>query len=249
MFRKHREPRVSRAFMVRINADVSAKNPSWNIVMAQNVSASGILFNFDHYLAPRTRIQFKLALPSGMDVECDGQVVRNVTGSSRNLGGSQQAVSAVAAVFRNMNKKDQQAIREFIAECLAASGPVTKQSARSPVQRSEKKQRARRIDRAYVTRIQKEHNGAWEQVSVRNISESGILFNYGQVFQTGRELSFSITFPFSATPVTCRGKVVRAKDESRGAAIKTYTIGVTFSGLPEAARIGLRAAGEQIGRD
>jgi len=56
--------------------------------------------------------------------------------------------------------------------------------------------------------------------------------------------------PFSASPVVCRGKVVRVKDESRsGSSIKAYTIGVAFSGLDATTRTGLRRYGEQIGRD
>lgn len=249
-FKKHREPRVSRAFMVRINEDVAVQNPSWNIVMAQNISASGILFNFDHYLAPGARVQFKIALPVGADVECDGQVVRNVMGSSQGRGSPQQAVSAVAAVFRNITKEDRLTIREFIQQNLPASGAVKRRPVFSSMSPSGKKPRARRIDRAYVARIRKEKSGEWEMVALRNISETGILFNYGRVLEIGRELSFSIVLPFSAIPAECGGKIVRVKDETRpGALVKTYTVGVSFSGLDETSRKGLRQYGEQIGRD
>ncbi len=235
--------------MVRINEEVSAQNPSWNIVMAQNISASGILFNFDHYLEPGTQLQFKITLPSGTGLECDGQVVRNVMGASRGYGSSEQAVCAVAAVFRNIAKEDQQTIREVINQNLVSMGPA-EQSISLPAQRLGAKKRAKRIDRSYVTRIQRGHNGEWELVTVCNISESGILFNYGQALEIGRELSFSMILPFSASPVVCRGKVVRVKDESRsGSSIKPYTIGVAFSGLDATTRTGLRRYGEQIGRD
>jgi len=251
MFKKHREPRVSKAFMVRINEGVSAQNPGWNIVMAQNISASGILFNFDHHLAPGAQIQFKISLPSGAEIECNAQVVRNVTtGASRGLGSPEQAVSAVAAVFQRLAQNDRKILREFIQQNLPSSGSVKGRPAPSLMSQSGKKQRAKRIDRSYVTQILRERSSEWELVTIRNISASGILFNYSRAMEVGHKLSFSMTLPFSASPVVCRGKVVRVKDETRsGAAIQTYAIGAAFSGLDGAMSKGLRQYGEQIGRD
>ncbi len=248
-FKKKREPRVSWAVMVRINEDALAPNPSWNIVMAQNISASGILFNFDHYLAPEAWVQFKISLPGGMNVECDGQVVRNVTGSSPGTGDANPSVSAVAATFRNMEKQDRQMIREFVEQSSAANGSA-KQTEASPLGRPGQKQRAKRIDRSYATRIREERSGEWELVTVRNISETGILFNHHRSLVVGSELVLSIGLPFSASPVVCRAKAVRVQDDRRpGVALKPYAIGAAFSDLSETMRKGLRDYGNQIGRD
>jgi len=247
LFRKNRGSRIRRPFTVRINEDASAQTPTWDIVMAQNISESGILLNFDHYLAPGSWVQFKIKLSSGADVECDGEVVRNVMGSSPGCGIPELPVCGIAAVFRNIAPEDEALLHELIEQCLAEEGPA-QESEDSLADRPDETLRAKRIDRSYFTRILTDAGGEWEIVSVRDISESGILFNYGGVLKVGSELSLSIRIPFSSTPAMCKGEVVRISDETRPTAtMKRYAVGVSFSEMDEENRTGLREQGDRFG--
>ena len=68
--KQERDPRVERAFLVQVNQDLSANPPRWDIVTAQNISASGILLNFNRYVEPGTRMVsgscFRSTIPSNV---------------------------------------------------------------------------------------------------------------------------------------------------------------------------------------
>lgn len=244
---KERDPRVSRPFSVRINDDISAKKPRWDIVMAKDISASGILFHYDHYLEPGTRVQFIIALPFCGQVKCEGEVIRNVMGTSRGFCRTEPAVCAIAAVFRDIAEEHTQAMREFFGReqaALEASNP----SSPFPEPEGGFPPRAKRIERQYITRIQQEGHEKWELVPVQNISSSGIKLNYSDPLEIGAELSFQITLPFLLFPVSCHGKIVRVEDQTRpGALVKVFGIGVIFSSLDETLCQQLDDYADQVG--
>jgi hypothetical protein len=110
--------------------------------------------------------------------------------------------------------------------------------------------RAKRVDRSYYTRICEKEDQDWELVDVQNISASGVLFSYGRPLDVGSELFFSIALPLLLDPVDCRGTVVRVVDQTPdGSDVKSYGIGVSFSGLGEPAAEALREYGEKYGRN
>lgn len=244
-----REPRIHRTFTVRINEDMSAEKPRWDIVMTQNISASGILFNYDHYLEPGSLIRFKIALPFCGSVDCVGEVVRNVMGTSRGFGNSSPAVCGIAAVFRDIAEQDRQAMREFFGNCHneAAQTDEVDSSSKDEV---DKKPRAKRIDRQFMIRIQRKAGSQWELVPVQNISSSGIFFTYSEATDADSELSLQITLPFLESVVVCHGTVVRMEDKTRaGALTSVYGIGVAFSDLDETVRRQFDEYAEQFGRE
>lgn len=233
---EERDPRVSRPFSVRINADISAENPRWDIVMAKDISASGILFHYDRYLEPGSRVQFIISLPFCGPVKCEGEVVRNVMGTSRGFFSAEHAVCAVAAVFRDIAEEHTQAMREFFGKEQVTSD-VSKRSSPALTPEEGFPSRAKRIERQYITRIQREGHAEWELVPVQNISSSGIKFSYTDPLDVGAELSFQITLPFLLSPLLCAGKIVRVVDQTRpGALVKVFGVGVIFSCLDEEVR-------------
>ena len=193
-----RASRVPRALTVRINEDVSAEKLCWDIVMAQNISASGILFNYDHYLEPGTRLRFKITLPACGNVECEGEVVRNVMGTSCSFGGSTQVVCGIAAVFRNIDEQDQQAMLEFF-EQRPDAGRMPQNADSSLEGMGDQPKRERRIARPFLTQVRKSGQTDWIAVPVQNISASGILFNYPGLLEVGEGIALRIKFPFLAS--------------------------------------------------
>jgi len=105
-----------------MNENPSAENSHWDIVTTKNISASGILLNYYHYLEPGTRVKFKISIPVYGVVDCVGEVVRNVMGTSSSSENSTPKVHGVAAVFRDVDECDQKAMREFFWRLHAATG-------------------------------------------------------------------------------------------------------------------------------
>lgn len=246
--RRKREPRVARPLTVRVTENPSADKPRWDIVMARDISASGILFNYDHYLEPGTRIYLKVSMPSGEHVECESEVVRNVRGSARGVESTEVAVCAVAATFRNICEDGRQLILNYFRKCYTSAAIEEPASPREF--NGETILRAKRIDRQYITRIQRQGSETWELVPVKNISATGILINYCEALEVGMTLSFQITLPFLSAPTVCRGEIVRVVNNTNpGALIKVFGIGVKFSDLDETIQQRLNDYAGQIGRE
>ena len=244
-----REPRIFRSFTVRISEDLSVEKPRWDIVMTKDISASGILFNYDHYLEPGFRVHFKIALPYCGSVECEGEVVRNVMGTSLGFGSSSPAVCGIATVFRNIAEQDQQLMREFIAKCYVAD--VAEEDKDTPVKELKNQPlRERRIDRSFHTQIRKPQQTEWQTVSVQNISASGALFYFNEPLDVGGGLALRINLPFLTDPVVCWGKITRVEDKTRsGASVQVYDMAVGFSVFDENSKKQLREYAKEFGRE
>lgn len=65
---------------------------------------------------------------------------------------------------------------------------------------------------------------------VRNISESGVLFNYPKPLATGNILQLSLTLPNRKTPLNCKAKVIRTKELKKN---KEYELGARFLTIRE----------------
>jgi hypothetical protein len=245
---QEREQRISRTFTVRINADVTAPEPRWDIVTAKDLSASGVLFNYNRYIEPGTQINFKISLPFNTGIECVGEVVRNMTGTPLWSGRAAEAVCGVAVVFSELAEEDQIAMREFLENCHVEAERVREEAGVNPSEG--KPPRAKRVDRSYYTRIRENEDQDWELVKVQNISESGISFRYDRLLDVDSELLFSIALPLLLDLVDCRGTVVRVEDQTPDdAEVKSYGIGVCFSGMDESVAKALREHSEKHGRN
>jgi hypothetical protein len=244
--RPEREPRISRPYMVRINEDLSADPPRWNMVTAKNISASGILFNFDHYLEPGTRVGFRISLPFCPALECEGVVVRNVTGNSRSLHSQEQVVCAVAATFDGLQEKEFLAMSSFFSSQLSGNEMAGSQGPRAT---SGAETRHQRIHRSYVTRIRLNEDAAWQMVATQNLSASGALFTHTEPLTVSDEIHISMTLPFFELPVYCRGQVVRVQDLTRPTAItRRFSVAVRFSEMSENVQLELIRQGGRIGQ-
>ncbi len=60
---------------------------------------------------------------------------------------------------------------------------------------------------------------------VRNISESGVLFNFPKALTIGNILQLLITLPNRKTPLTCKAKLMRSKELKKN---KEYELGARF---------------------
>ncbi len=64
-----------------------------------------------------------------------------------------------------------------------------------------------------------------ELFEVRNISESGVLFNYPRALATGKILQLSLTFPDRKKPFTCDAKLTRSREIKKN---REYELGARF---------------------
>ena len=240
-----RAPRVFRSFAVRISEDVLAEEVHWDMVTAKNLSASGILFNYDRYIEPGTRIRFKISLPVCDAVECEGEVVRNVMGPPRGVfASSDPEVCAIAAVFQDISEHDQQVMGEFLKACDEV------EANRFPADDEPQKPRKKRIDRAFISWIQRIGQTDWVSVSMKNLSVSGALIGHSEPLDIEEEVALRIRLPFLESPVVCRGHVVRVdKITAPGALMKNFYIGIKFSSFDEAAQQQFDEYAEKHGRD
>ncbi|MBC8205986.1 MAG: PilZ domain-containing protein [Kiritimatiellales bacterium] len=240
-----RAPRVPRSFAVRISEDISTENVHWDMVTAKNLSASGILFNYDRYIEPGTRIRFKISLPVCDAVECEGEVVRNVMGPPRGVfAGSDPEVCAIAAVFKDISEHDQLVMGEFLSACDEVE--VNK----FPADDKPSKPREKRIDRSFFTWIQRIGQTDWVSASMKNLSVSGALIGYSEPLDIEEQVALRIRLPFLESPVVCRGQVVRVdKVTAPGALMQSFYIGIKFSSFDEAAQQQFGKYVEKHGRD
>lgn len=245
--RIERAPRVCRPFTVRINEDLSAEHPRWEIVVAKDISASGILFNYNRYLPPGSRVDFRIALPACKPIECEGEVVRNVRGRFLDVGCSEPPVCFVAAIFQGLSEDDRTVMMEFLVQYDGeASGHKLVEE--DPETTGSRTPREKRMERAFPFWIQRSEPAGWEPVPMRNISASGVLITCQEPLEIGAEISFRMVLPFLGAPVLCRGRVVRMDDKTcPGATLKFFDIGLEFSGLDEAVKQGLREHANNIG--
>lgn len=87
------------------------------------------------------------------------------------------------------------------------------------MENEQKTERARRIHRSYMARIRFRDEltlpgikrQSWNIVTVRNISSSGILFNFDQSIPLGTIIEFKITMPF--VEFECTGEICRLDQE------------------------------------
>ncbi len=119
------------------------------------------------------------------------------------------------------------------------------------------KKRARRIQRKFITKIRiyqgtskPDDSSNWNLVTTRDLSSSGILFNYNQKIPMGTILEFSMTLPF-AENVHCLGKVRRIEKEQPAKAglqkIPVYGIGVHFINLDRFIKESLESFAKKFG--
>ena len=246
--KKQRETRVYRAITVRINADLSAEPPRWDIVTAKNISASGVLFNYNLFLEPGSRVGLRISLPPNRVFECEGAIVRNVSGEDPAFGTGASRVHAVAAIYSGLSAEEQEALRAFFAEHLIGNPEFLTDEPEEPVDDENYQERHKRIKRSFVVRMRRNDLEKWVLVSTQNVSASGLFFTHPIPFNIGEKVSLSIVLPFLDAPAICYGEVVRATDETApGATVKQHGVAVRFESLDEEVRDGLLKYAERFG--
>ncbi|MEW6087449.1 MAG: PilZ domain-containing protein [bacterium] len=103
------------------------------------------------------------------------------------------------------------------------------------------KKRAKRIQKSFVARFRIHNEGdesyfddssKWNIVTIKNLSSSGIFFNYNEKIPVDTELELNISLPFISEPVHCLGKVCRVDEDKKYQAglrkIPVYGIAVFF---------------------
>lgn len=84
--------------------------------------------------------------------------------------------------------------------------------------------RAKRIQKSFVARFRVHNEGnesyfndssKWNIVSIKNLSSSGIFFNYNEDIPIGTELEINISVPFVNEPVHCLAKICRIDEDKK----------------------------------
>ena len=121
------------------------------------------------------------------------------------------------------------------------------------------KKRARRIQRKFITKIRiyqrkskPDDSSNWNLVTTRDLSSSGIFFNYNQKIPIGTILEFNMTLPF-ADNLHCLGKVSRIEKEppvKKGIQkIPIYGIAANFINLDRFIRESLESFAKKFGSE
>ena len=121
------------------------------------------------------------------------------------------------------------------------------------------KKRARRIQRKFITKIRiyqdksrPDDSPNWNLVTTRDLSSSGIFFNYDQKIPIGTILEFNMTLPF-AENVHCLGKVRRIEKEAPAKTsiqkIPVYGIAAHFINLDRFIRESLESFAKKFGSE
>ena len=100
--------------------------------------------------------------------------------------------------------------------------------------------RAKRVHRKFIVRFRfyrvklKQDSSKWNLVTIRNLSSSGILFNYNRKIPLKTILEFNMTLPFDKD-IHCLGKVVRVVEQTPSKPelkqIPIYGVAVNFIDL------------------
>lgn len=111
---KRRYGRIKRHFVVRLRirpGQTQAESlTSWNIVTVRDLSAGGILFNYDKEIEIGTLIDLKINFPLLITpIDCVAKVVRIEKPSLR-------AIVHIAAVFVDIGKKEKELVEKAAEE-------------------------------------------------------------------------------------------------------------------------------------
>ena len=112
--------RIQKPFIVRFRIkpeeDTGAIFPGWDVVTTQNLSAGGILFNYDERIELTSLIDLRVNFPTIKGtMDCTGRVLRveEVPRSSR---------VRIAAVFTDIDQEVKKDVEEY-AELLSSDHP------------------------------------------------------------------------------------------------------------------------------
>ncbi len=100
----------------------------------------------------------------------------------------------------------------------------------------EERRDAQRMDTAIVGRLQLA-TSVGEVFEVRNISESGLLFQYPRELKIGTILQLSLTLPTRSTPINCKAKLMRVKQTEQDG---IYELGARFVQIRDTEKKSLR---------
>jgi len=111
--------RIQKPFIVRFRIKPEAAGaifPGWDVVITQNLSAGGILFNYDDRIELTSLIDLKINFPTMKGtIDCTGRVLRveEVPRSSR---------VRIAAVFTDIDEEVKKDVEEY-ADLLLSDHP------------------------------------------------------------------------------------------------------------------------------
>ena len=114
-----RAKRIKRNFITRIRRyqnNMDQKDASkWNIVITQNLSSTGILFNYNQKIPINTVLEFIISLPFNNNVHCLG-VVRRIEGPPSTKKTKKFNIYRIAAYFIKLDIHIKESIDNFAEE-------------------------------------------------------------------------------------------------------------------------------------
>ena len=103
------------------------------------------------------------------------------------------------------------------------------------------KRRYKRMRRSFTARVRVYQGAAktaesskWDIVTIRNLSASGISFNYNKKIALGTLIELNITLPIGPKPIRCLGQVCRIDEtQSDRMQIPIFGIAIRFIEIEE----------------
>lgn len=117
MEEKRKYKRIKRSFLSwfrTIKIVLAKRRPSkWDIVSARDLSAGGMLFNYNNRIKMGTQVNFRIIFPfSAHIIRCIGRVIRN----KRPRENSYSKLFLVATEFEKIKQKDKELINRVADE-------------------------------------------------------------------------------------------------------------------------------------
>ena len=105
---QRRYKRIARSFSISLKPKSGPLSGAWNMVAVKNISAGGILFNYQEILSVGTELDFKINFGLDRDpIQCEGTIVRCHTVDP-------PAMYEVAATFHKINPADRERLNEYL---------------------------------------------------------------------------------------------------------------------------------------
>ena len=113
---RRRYKRIKKQYTVSFSESGQDAKPLWDMVVVRNISAGGVLFNFDRKIEKGSMLNFKINMAYGKKpIQCQGEVIR-----VKDLGGG--ATYEIAVNYTDIDPKQSQFIDESAEKFYVKSG-------------------------------------------------------------------------------------------------------------------------------
>ena len=113
---RRRYKRIKKQYTVSFSKSGQGAKPSWDMVVVRNISAGGVLFNFDRKIEEGSKLNFKFSMAYGKKpIQCQGEVIR-----VKDLGDG--SMYEIAVNYIDIDPKQSQFINKSAEKFYVKSG-------------------------------------------------------------------------------------------------------------------------------